>query len=306
MVKRKRKTVYLAKSTGRVWNTKEEAARDNAKYKNDVAYRMSIKRDNYGYVSPTVSYPIPFIKSKKRTLTNAGLATGAVISENMLDSIAEHAQKVGLPIKTAIGLATKETTLGNWTDDGTFHTLFKKGSYNHRMYKNMYNANGTSQHINPGITIDERELVNFHDERNPYKEAYEYADKKSANAIPQKEYDSDIGSAISKARAIYIDMLNKGEAYADKQAEKLKNVQKTHVLDAAFSRFKNNPNSYNPGQPNYPQLVKQRANEVWRSPEIQSWYRRSLEEGKIKKSYGGSIHISPSKRSSFTSAATKH
>lgn len=277
----KPKKVYVAKSTGRRWNTREEAVRDNARYKNDISYRMGIKAKNYGIVNPTISYPIPFIKSKKRTLTNAGLATGAVISENMLDSIADHAQKVGLPIKTAIGLATKETTLGNQTFDGTSHTLFKKGSYNYRTYRNMYNVNGTIQHINPGITIDERELVNFHDERNPYKEASEYADKKSVNAIPQKMwYD---GSGISKARAIYIDILNKGEAYADKQAKELKNVQKTHVLDAAFSRFKNNPNSYNPGQPNYQQLVNKRANEVWRSPEIQNWYKiyikRSLEEG---------------------------
>lgn len=304
MVKRKRKTVYLAKSTGRVWNTKEEAARDNAKYKNDVAYRMSIKRDNYGDVSPTVSYPIPFIKSKKRTLTNAGLATGAVISENMLDSIAEHAQKVGLPIKTAIGLATKETTLGNWTDDGTFHTLFKKGSYNHRMYRNMYNANGTSQHINPGITIDERELVNFHDKRNPYKEAENYADKASVKGISDKAWSD--GTGLQQAYNKYIKYLTKGESYADKQAEVIKNAPKTHVLEAAFSKFKNSPNSYNPGQPNYTELVNKRANEVWRSPEIQSWYRRSLEEGRIKKSYGGSIHIDPSKRGTFTAAATKH
>lgn len=279
----KPKKVYVAKYTGNHWNTREEAVRDNARYKNDIEYRLGIKAKNYGVVSPTISYPIPFIKSKKRTLTNAGLATGAVISENMLDSIAYHAQKVGLPIKTAIGLATKETTLGNWTNDGTFHTLFKKGSYNHRMYRNMYNANGTSQHINPGVSIDERNLVNFHDERNPYREAYEYADKKSANAIPQKEMYSNIGSAMIKARAIRNDMLNKGEAYADKQAKELKNVQKTHVLDAAFSRFKNNPNNYNPGQPNYKQLVNKRAEEVWGSPEIKNWYKtylkRSLEEG---------------------------
>ena len=83
----KSKKVYVAKSTGKRWNTKEEAAKDNARYKNDVAYRMAVKSENYGVVNPTISYPIPFIKSKKRTLTNAGLSTGAVISENMLDSI---------------------------------------------------------------------------------------------------------------------------------------------------------------------------------------------------------------------------
>ena len=51
-------------------------------------------------------------------------------------------------------------------------------------------------------------------------------------------------------------------------------------IDAIYS---NNPNSYNPGQPNYFQLVKQRADEIWNSPEIQNWYKtyrkRSLENG---------------------------
>ena len=277
----KRKTVYLAKSTGKVWNTKEEAARDNARYKNDIVYRMSIKKDNYGNVNPTVSYPIPFIKSKKRTLTNAGLATGAVISENMLDSIAKYAKTSGLPVKTAIGLAVKESTLGNWTDDKTFSTLFKEGSFNRKFYKNLYNANGVKQHINPGINIDERELVNFHDERNPYREAEDYADKASVKGISDKIWNN--GKVLQQAHNKYIEYLTKGESYADRQAEVIKNAPKTHVLEAAFSKFKNSPNSYNPGQPNYVELVNKRADEVWNSPEIQNWYKtyrkRSLENG---------------------------
>ena len=296
---------YVAKSTGKSWNTKEEAIKDNARYKNDVAYRMSVKRDNYGNVNPTVSYPIPFIKSKKRTLTNAGLATGAVISENMLDSIAKYANAVGLPIKTALGLAVKETTLGNWTDDATFGKLFKKGSFNRIHYTNMYNANGVKQHINPGVAIDERELVNLHDERNPYREAEEYADKASVKGIPDKAWSD--GTDLALAHNKYIDYLTKGEAYADRQAEVIKNTPKTHVLEAAFSKFKNNPNSYNPGQPNYAELVNKRAEEVWSSPEIQEWNRRRLENAGRRDSnkYGG-IHIAPSKKGTFTAAATKH
>ena len=277
----KRKTVYLAKSTGKVWDTRTEAVRDNTRYKNDVAYRMSIKRHNYGNVNPTVSYPIPFIKSKKRTLTNAGLATGAVISENMLDSIAKYAKTSGLPVKTAIGLAVKESTLGNWTDDKTFSTLFKEGSFNRKFYKNLYNANGVKQHINPGINIDERELVNFHDERNPYREAEDYADKASVKGISDKIWNN--GKVLQQAHNKYIEYLTKGESYADRQAEVIKNAPKTHVLEAAFSKFKNSPNSYNPGQPNYVELVNKRADEVWNSPEIQNWYKtyrkRSLENG---------------------------
>ena len=288
MAEPKRRTVYKSKYTGRIWSTRDEALKDNYKYKNDVEYRMQRKADTYKNVNPTVSYSIPFIKSKKRTLTNAGLATGAVISENMLDTIAKHAETVGLPIKTALGLATKETTLGNWTDDKTFHTLFKKGSFNRKVYGNMYNAQGTKQNINPGVDIDERSLVNFHDERNPYKESMDYAYKKAEKAASKAEWNTDIGKAMSKTYAATIDMLTKGEAYADKQAEKIKNIPKTHVLDAAFSKYKNNPNSYNPGQPNYPKLVEKRGNEVWNSPEVQSWYknrRRTLETGGLVDGY---------------------
>ena len=76
----------------------------------------------------------------------------------------------------------------------------------------------------------------------------------------------------------------------------------------AFKFYKEHPNQYNHGQPNYQQLVNKRANEVWNSPEIQSWYRRRLENaGRTDaKEYGGSIHIKPSKRGTFTAAATKH
>ena len=47
MVKQKGKTVYVAKSTGRTWDTREEAVKDNANYKKDVHYRYSIKAGRY-------------------------------------------------------------------------------------------------------------------------------------------------------------------------------------------------------------------------------------------------------------------
>jgi hypothetical protein len=65
----------------------------------------------------TTSYTIPFIDNKAITLTNAGRATGARLSTNLLDSLADNAMRAGVPVRTAIGLATKESTLGNPTDD---------------------------------------------------------------------------------------------------------------------------------------------------------------------------------------------
>ena len=120
MVKRK---VYKSRN-GKIFNTPEEAARENRRSMSDVEYRYYIKSKNTQHPK---EYVIPFEHDKKKVLTNAGLATGAIISENLLDTIAKHADTAGLPIRPAIGLGVKESTLGNPTDDGTFYLLFKPG-----------------------------------------------------------------------------------------------------------------------------------------------------------------------------------
>jgi hypothetical protein len=65
----------------------------------------------------TTSYTIPFIKEKTIKLTNAGKATGARLSTNLLDSIADNAYRAGLPVRKGLGIAFKESTFGNPTDD---------------------------------------------------------------------------------------------------------------------------------------------------------------------------------------------
>lgn len=105
------------------------------------------------------SYPVPFIDEKRITLTNAGRATGAVLSTNLLDSIADNANRAGLPLQTALGLAVKESTLGNPTDDRTAWNL---SSGIRQAFNNKYP--GTEQHINHwGDALNEREdVINYH------------------------------------------------------------------------------------------------------------------------------------------------
>lgn len=105
------------------------------------------------------SYPVPFIDEKRITLTNAGRATGAVLSTNLLDSIADNADRAWLPLQTALGLAVKESTLGNPTDDRTAWDL---SSGIRRAFNNKYP--GTEQHINYwGDALNEREdVINYH------------------------------------------------------------------------------------------------------------------------------------------------
>lgn len=253
---------YKAKYTGNLFDTREEAIADNKKYFSDVNYRYWIKSSK---VKHPKEYDIPFIESKRRTLTNAGLATGAVISENILDTIAKYANAAGLPVKTAIGLAVKESTLGNPTDDTSIYSLLNKEDI--QWFKNR----GTGQHINKkGETIYPRDLVNFYvDKTNPYEASMNYAAAKATN---------------KKNPDLFRSMLEAGERYADVKAKEYENVYgNNHVLHNAFKFYKEHPDKYNPGQPNYQQLVNKRADEVWNSPEIQNWYKtyrkRSLENG---------------------------
>ena len=233
----------------------------------DVEYRIGQKEN---MLKGSKDFAIPFLKDKRKTLTNAGLATGAIISENILDSIAKYATAAGLPIKTAIGLATKESTLGNPTDDKSIYKIVN--SKTRQIFKNA----GTGQWLNEkGYDVGARQLINFYvDESNPYYDARVYSLTKAGFDKPGDNFDKDA----------YIKYLTEGEKYADKKAKDYaERYSNKNVLEAGFRFYKEHPNKYNPGQPNYQQLVNKRANEVWNSPEIQNWYKtyrkRSLEEG---------------------------
>ena len=185
----------------------------------------------------------------------------------MLDSIAGYAAKNGLPVKTALGIAVKESTLGNFTDDGTFYKLFKNKK-DREYFKNLHDRFGTVQHINKGEPVGEWELINMWRSPNPYYDALSWANKHAKSEVDFKR------------------RLAEGEKYADKQTQNLikSGELDKSILDAGFQFYKKDPYGYNPGQANYPQLVDTRANELWNSPEIQSWYKNSnwfgYEDGK--------------------------
>ena len=103
------------------------------------------------------SYPIPFVEDKEITLNNAGVATGARLSTNLLDSIADNAERAGLPLETAIGIAVKESTFGNPTDDKSGWNL---SSGIRQQFNGVYP--GTRQHINQGRTLNARDVINYH------------------------------------------------------------------------------------------------------------------------------------------------
>jgi hypothetical protein len=71
----------------------------------------------------------------------------------MLDSLANTAEEIGLPIQTAIGLATKESTLGNPTDDRSMRTLLStknREALEHELWKRGIRGNDQyGQHLVP-------------------------------------------------------------------------------------------------------------------------------------------------------------
>ena len=278
---------YKAKYSGNVYDTKEEAIRDNSNWLKDPLNRFAAKSKEY---PKHEELNIPFVKDKRRTLTNAGFSTGAVISENLLDSIAKYAATEGLPIKTALGLAAKESTLGNPTDDKSVYKLMGEDK------ALFFKRGGRGQFINnEGQDVWARTLVNYYkDSWNPYEEAIKAAKIKATGSNgpfyePQrgtKVNDASYQLALDKymqQKHVLDSVLIAGEKYADNQAKKKRHSITGNVLQAAFRDYKRNPNNYNPGQPNYKQLVDKRGEEVWNSPEIQNWYKtyrkRSLEDG---------------------------
>lgn len=179
------------------------------------------------------NYPIPFIPEKAITLTNAGLATGARLSTNLLDSIADNAVRAGLDVKTAIGLATKESTLGNPTDDRSMRTLLSRKhqeeltDYLKEKYGLDYDQQ-FGQHINYGNTVYGQELINYH--------------RGNVERKPEAPFTTTSPNRKS-------------------------------IIQKAFEYYKSDPYKYNPGQKNYPGLVDKRAKEVFNSPEIQKWHK---------------------------------
>ena len=198
---------YIAKSTGRTWNTRKEAIRDNAEYKKNVQYRYSIKSRDFKHKYPVTNYVIPYIPEKYVKLTNAGSATGAEFSTNLLDSIAINAKRAGLDLETALGIANKESTLGNPTQDIENIAKINKSVRTSVDQVKRYAKDSGKKYENVishenGLTDrTEDEIVSFWYNPDPYWDATAYS---AIKAISLQEHTN---------------MLIKGEAYADAQAK---------------------------------------------------------------------------------------
>lgn len=262
----KKKTVHFYKSqaTGKVFKTRQEAIAENNKYKTNLGYRRTINREREFEAAKNKSgnERIPYIKEKEIKLSKAGKLTGIKLTTNQLDSITKYANKVGLPIKTALGLVGQESAFGNYF-----------GYANNAKFLNEYHKQGEMNRDIFGIPT--YNIVNY--------------ERLLPNKIPTLVDDNAINDKYAKrginkfgySAVINGDELDKlkvqHEAYpglAKKRAKFWKDI-KVPTLELAFKAYKDHPNLYNAGNPNQQNLVNNKANDVWGSPEIQKWYRTS-------------------------------
>lgn len=262
----KKKTVHFYKSqaTGKVFKTRQDAIAENNRYKTDLGYRRNINREREFEAAKNKSgnERIPYIKEKEIKLSKAGNLTGIKLTTNQLDSIAKYANRVGLPIKTALGLVGQESAFGNYF-----------GYANDARFLNEYHKQGEMNRDIFGIPA--YNIVNY--------------ERLLPNKIPTMVDDNAINHRYAK-RGInkfgYPAIINdkeldrlkvEHEAYpglARKRAQFWRDI-KVPTLELAFKAYKEHPNLYNAGNPNQQNLVNSKANDVWGSPEIQEWYRTS-------------------------------
>jgi hypothetical protein len=115
---------------------------DRISVMNDIIISKIQKKVNDNTAMTSASYnnisgkfSTPFVKNKKIKLTNAEHLTGAVLSENLLDSLHKYANIVEIPLEEAVGLAAQETTFGKYEgfmrgqDNVLYHDIEKLGNY---------------------------------------------------------------------------------------------------------------------------------------------------------------------------------
>lgn len=223
--------IYLSKYPYTNRYTRDEYSKYLKDY-TDPEIRVFHKNSEVNRANKVRNSLIPFIEDKAITLTNAGRATGAILSTNMLDSIADAAYSMNLPVYKGLGLAVKESTFGN-------PTFYTKQNINkeHKPY------------IMDGL------LSNWRYRDNPYLELLLTANRKT-DAMVHNNYLKGIKVDNDTQKRFKDSILVSGERYADRKAKEYLAQPTMNVLQHAFKLYKETPYNYNPGQANYVQMVE--------------------------------------------------
>lgn len=240
-------------------------------------------------------YAIPYIPEKRMTVSipegvdDHGVR-GATFSSNVLDSIAVNARRAGIPFKTALGIAAKESTLGHnkertvgnsllpWLQDiynpatPSGNALWQKS---HAAYEGMQS---------PTLLVSDWQQYD-----SPFAEyLYDSNLNRRTKPAPEKQYNDNFRGSLSRdSRRI---------------------IEDKSPLQHAFEKYKRNPSRYNSGEKGYVQGVNDRGSVLVNySPEI----RKHMEDNNIK-AYGGQMEtlaewdsLTPTEKSAYIGAAVR-
>ncbi len=205
-------------------------------------------------------YAIPFIPEKKMTIhidKNSPTARnrGAVISENLLDSIAVNAKKAGLPFRDAIGMASQESTLGGGN---------RKVGQSLQPWLQTLNASPRRAEGNKisyrGVQSPSLLISNW----KPYTERH-YA--------PYAEYlyDSHLNLRRTPQSNNYFEQNFRGSLFMGNRQV----PENASPLYQGYRSYKKDPTTYNRGDKDYPNKVRRAGDELVKySPEIRNYMRK--------------------------------
>lgn len=231
-----------------------------------------------------LSLTIPFIEDKKVKLTNAGDATGSVISTNLLDSVAKHAAKYGIPFEEAIGVPAYETKLGNYKP----YTFLKtKEQYNKAKKdypEGYYSGKGE---------ITPTELYNDHNYFiGPYRgDINAKIDVSPMFRIGHPDYyirPWDITDP-NLDREVYNE---ENEKYFKSRMPALEKREKDYPVDEdpyKHAVMKARRGDYNTGDKKWRENAKKAGADIMSSPEVQEWWNEEGKKWYNKKALGGPL-----------------
>lgn len=230
------------------------------------------------------SLSIPFIEDKKIKLTNAGKSSGAVISTNLLDSVAKHAAKYNIPFEEAIGIPAYETKLGNYKPYTAIKTKQQYNEVKKKYPEGYYSSAGS---------ITPTELYNDH---NYFIGPYRGDINAKINVSPMFR----IGSPKHYIRPWDItdpnldnDVYNKeNEEYFKSRIPSLMKKEKDYPIDRdpyEHAVMRAREGKYNTGDKKWKENAREAGRDIMNSPEVRNWWINEGKEWYNKKSLGGSL-----------------
>ena len=258
----KKKTITQYNSDG----TTTEFTRQQWALKKQRDRELQVLKNDWKYAIPYDPNRVITINIDKNSPT--ARAKGAVISESLLDSIAENARRANIPFRDAIGIVSRESMLGTATTGNGSRVpgespykwmplLIDNINQKNRDYKSIQELNNNYKQDNKyysptALTSDWKQFMENADA--PFAQ-FVYTGKGKKKPFDQQYADVNFGGAVN--------LYNK------------ESPKEMSPLQHAFLRYKKNPTKYNPGDNTYPSKVESAGNElVLYSPEIRNYMKK--------------------------------